>query len=173
MLRCFGDKLRYLRQQHRITQNELAQRLGLIAQGQISLLENGRRQPSLSVVVAITSLFGLTTDYLLQDDLPIEVESTYRADDSIVEVQPVRLFAAKLRQLRVQHQLTQIDLMQRIPPYTQAHISQLERGYSEPSIELSLDLARLFQVSTDYLLLDSIPVEDHSSPISESRFLAE
>jgi transcriptional regulator with XRE-family HTH domain len=172
MLRCFGEKLRYLRQQHSITQIELAESLGLIAQGQISLLENARRQPSLSVVVAIARLFGVTTDYLIQDNLPIEVVSTYRADDSIVEVQPLRLFAAKLRHLRAQHQLTQIDLMQHLPPYTQAHISQLERGYSEPSIELTLDLARLFQISTDYLLLDSIPVEDDSFPISETGFLA-
>src|SRR5689334_11931631 len=94
MLQYFGQKLRYLRGQHNVTQIELAQRLGLVAQGQISRLENGRRQPSLSVVVAITSLFAITTDYLLQDNLPIEIVSTYRADDSIVDVQPVRLFAA-------------------------------------------------------------------------------
>jgi transcriptional regulator with XRE-family HTH domain len=45
--------------------SELAQRLGLAANAHISLLERGRHEPSIDLVVAIADLFGVTTDYLL------------------------------------------------------------------------------------------------------------
>lgn len=169
MLLCFGEKLRYLRQQNNVTQIDLAARLGLVAQGQISRLENGRRQPSLTVVIGIAELFSVTTDYLLRDDVPIDIHSVYQTGDRIIQAEPIRLFGIKLRQLRTYRGLTQSDLAQHLAPYTQAHVSQLERGFSEPSIELTLDVAGLFQVTTDYLIRDIIPVEEESFPSQETE----
>lgn len=74
MPRLLGDKLRYLRTQRHMTQVELAQRLGLARQGYVSNLEAGRKAPSLELVVQIADLFGVTTDYLLRDTTPIEME---------------------------------------------------------------------------------------------------
>lgn len=162
MLQQFCSKLRYLRQQHQLTQDELADHLGLVAQGQLSLLERGLRQPSLDVVLATAARFGTTTDYLLNDALPVEAAAPL-AKSGVGETSQLRFFGTKLRVLRRSRQMTQTDLALQLAPYTQAHISQLERGISAPSIELVLDLARCFSVTTDYLLLDAIPV-DRVSP---------
>jgi transcriptional regulator with XRE-family HTH domain len=46
---------------------------------------------------------------------------------------------------------------------TQAHISLLEAGHKEPSIGLVLRIADLFDVTVDYLLRDTIPIEPLST----------
>jgi len=68
----FGSKLRHLRQQHHLSQIELAQLLGLAAHAHISLLERGRHEPSIDLVIAIAEHFGVTTDYLLWDEIAID-----------------------------------------------------------------------------------------------------
>jgi len=45
-----------------------------------------------------------------------------------------------------------------------AHISFLESNRKEPSIELLLKIADFFQVTTDYLLNDAIPIERVEKP---------
>jgi transcriptional regulator with XRE-family HTH domain len=67
----FGAKLRALRLHHAWGQTELARRLSLARRGYISNLETGRKLPSLELVVAIADLFGVTTDVLLRDELPV------------------------------------------------------------------------------------------------------
>lgn len=59
-----------------MTQVELAHLLGLARQGYISNLEAGRKMPSLDIVVQIADLFGVTTDYLLRDIIPVEMVDT-------------------------------------------------------------------------------------------------
>ena len=76
MPRLLGDKIRYLRTQRQMTQVELAHLLGLARQGYISNLEAGRKMPSLDIVVQIADLFGVTTDYLLRDIIPVEMVDT-------------------------------------------------------------------------------------------------
>jgi transcriptional regulator with XRE-family HTH domain len=68
-----GAKLRYLRQQQQMTQEELARQLGLMRQGHISNLEMGRKTPSLDLLVQIADLFDVTSDYLLRDTIPVEI----------------------------------------------------------------------------------------------------
>lgn len=58
--------------QRQMTQLELAKRLGLARQGYVSNLEIGRKMPSLDLLVEIADLFGVTTDYLMRDSIPIE-----------------------------------------------------------------------------------------------------
>lgn len=76
MPQLLGEKVRFLRAQRQITQVELAQRLGLARQGYISNIEAGRKVPSLDVLVQIADLFGVTTDYLLRDAIPVGVGET-------------------------------------------------------------------------------------------------
>jgi transcriptional regulator with XRE-family HTH domain len=72
----FGAKLRALRLHYSWGQTVLARKLGLARRGYISNLEGGRggKMPSLELVVRIADLFGVTVDYLLRDDIPIETE---------------------------------------------------------------------------------------------------
>ena len=55
-----------------MTQEALAHQLGLARQGHVSNLEMGRKEPSLELVVLVADLFGVSTDYLLRDTVPVE-----------------------------------------------------------------------------------------------------
>jgi transcriptional regulator with XRE-family HTH domain len=68
----FGMTLRQLRRSQRLTQADLAIRLNLASQAYVSNLEAGRKTPSPELVVRIADHFGVTTDYLLRDDVAVE-----------------------------------------------------------------------------------------------------
>jgi transcriptional regulator with XRE-family HTH domain len=67
----FGAKLHHLRIRNHVTQVELVQQLGVKSQAHVSLLESGDSLPSPGMVARMADLFGVTTDYLLRDDIPI------------------------------------------------------------------------------------------------------
>ena len=60
-------------------------------------------------------------------------------------------FGERLKQLRVQKGLLQIDLAEKVGLHKN-HIGRYERGQSKPSAEALHKLAEVFGVSTDYLL---------------------
>ena len=60
----FGSRLRQLRRQEHITQQQLAQRLGL-TKSVISAYETDLRMPSYDVLLSIARIFKVSTDYLL------------------------------------------------------------------------------------------------------------
>jgi transcriptional regulator with XRE-family HTH domain len=159
MPRSFGKKLRHLRQHRRLTQTQLAHEVGLTSHTHISHMESGRKLPSLELVWQIACVMGVTTDYLLRDVIPVDASSEHRATYPDKVPSFLTHFSTKLRHLRRQRNMTQDDLAREVSYWTQAHISLLELGGSQPSIDLLLQLADLFQVSIDYLLNDSIPVE--------------
>jgi len=75
------------------------------------------------------------------------------------------LFGKKLRERRMQHQMTQAQLAQQLGLATQSHLSYLESGKSAPSITLAARVASALGVTVDYLLRDSIPIHP---PIPQS-----
>lgn len=60
-------------------------------------------------------------------------------------------FAQKLKMLRQQRGLTQLQLSQQLN-ITKAMISAYETGTRYPSFDILIKIARLFNVTTDYLL---------------------
>ncbi|MBE5775643.1 MAG: helix-turn-helix transcriptional regulator [Clostridiales bacterium] len=60
----FGNRLRELRDSKKMTQKQLAERLGL-TKSVISAYETSMRYPSYDVLVRIASIFRVSTDYLL------------------------------------------------------------------------------------------------------------
>jgi transcriptional regulator with XRE-family HTH domain len=158
MPRLLGNKLRYLRLQHEMTQVELAQKLGLASHAHISHLESQRHEPSLDLVLQVADLFQVRMDYLLLDTIPIEQPLSYPGTKTFHQALHQRLFGTKLRYLRKHRNLLQMDLAQQLAATTQAHISFLESGRKSPSIDLVLQIAAIFEVTTDYLLRDDIPI---------------
>ena len=177
MARLFGAKLSYLRQRHNLTQVELGERLGLAAHAHISYLEAGRRVPSIDLASRVATLFHVSLDYLLRDTIPVEAheapddrkhlgpgdllscnqaEATHFAG---ARSSPSHLFSRKLLYLRSKQGMNQTDLARRLGLHTQSHLSRLETGRKEPSVDMVLRIADLFGVTTDYLLRDAIPVE--------------
>lgn len=67
----FGEKLKLLRKQRQITLQELAVALGHADHTYLSKLENGKKKPSVELVIAIANMFNITTDQLLLDNLEI------------------------------------------------------------------------------------------------------
>ena len=60
----FGNILRKLRLQERLTQQQLAQKLG-VTKSVVSYYELQARYPSPEILVKLASIFHVTTDYLL------------------------------------------------------------------------------------------------------------
>ncbi|MCL2773738.1 MAG: helix-turn-helix domain-containing protein [Oscillospiraceae bacterium] len=60
----FGKRLKKLRLEKNLTQEQLAQRIGLTA-SVVSAYEIGLRYPAYDTLICLASIFGVTTDYLL------------------------------------------------------------------------------------------------------------
>jgi len=60
----FGLRLRRLRQSRNMTQQQLADRLRL-TKSVISAYETDLRMPSYDILIKLSTIFGVTTDYLL------------------------------------------------------------------------------------------------------------
>lgn len=66
----FGKRLKELRQQHKMTQNELAKILN-VSPAAVSHYENETREPSEHIIVTVAKNFSVSCDYLLGlDDVP-------------------------------------------------------------------------------------------------------
>ena len=60
----FGDRLKELRKRSNLSQEQLAQQLG-ITKGMISSYETSMRIPSYHILLKLSLLFNVSTDYLL------------------------------------------------------------------------------------------------------------
>jgi transcriptional regulator with XRE-family HTH domain len=60
----FGYRLRALRKQKKLTQTQVASRLNL-SKTTISGYENNIKTPSVDTLIQLSSLYGVSTDYLL------------------------------------------------------------------------------------------------------------
>ncbi len=60
----FGERLKILRINRKMSQKELAERLN-ITKSVISFYESGERMPSYEILIKISDIFHVSTDYLL------------------------------------------------------------------------------------------------------------
>jgi transcriptional regulator with XRE-family HTH domain len=68
----FAEKLRTLRKKHGLTQQQVADELGISTQTFVHRLETGQKKPSVEHVLKLAQIFGVTPDQLLLDDREIE-----------------------------------------------------------------------------------------------------
>lgn len=68
-----ADKIIHLRKKYNMTQEDLAEKLNVSRQS-VSKWEGNQATPDLNKVLKLSKLFGVTTDYLLNDDESIETE---------------------------------------------------------------------------------------------------
>lgn len=77
-----AEKVQALRKKNNWSQEELAEQLNISRQS-VSKWESGASIPDIDKIIAMSSLFGVSTDYLLKDELekevPSEVEDVYEA----------------------------------------------------------------------------------------------
>jgi XRE family transcriptional regulator of biofilm formation len=68
-------------------------------------------------------------------------------------------FGEKLRILRTQHGMTLQELAYQLGFSAHGYISELESGKKKPTAEFILNVARLFNVTTDQLLKDELELD--------------
>lgn len=73
----FGIRLCYLRCHAGLTQTELGKRLGLSGSA-LGMYEQGRRTPSLSIIIAISEEFEVSTNFLLTGRAMNEYEESLK-----------------------------------------------------------------------------------------------
>jgi transcriptional regulator with XRE-family HTH domain len=80
-----GEKIRYLRLKNNLTSRELSKALN-ISESSISLYENGKRKPSIELIIKVADYFNVTTDFLLgvSDNYLTNPEKDSKADFSEV-----------------------------------------------------------------------------------------
>ena len=76
-----GERIAFLRTQKDMTQRQLAKKLSL-SPSAIGMYEQGRRQPSGELIVALSRIFSVSADYLLTGK-PYS-EKDFRADLSML-----------------------------------------------------------------------------------------
>ncbi|WP_195618283.1 helix-turn-helix domain-containing protein [Clostridium paraputrificum] len=66
-----GDKIKSLRKEKRITQQEVANAIK-VSQSTIGMIESGKKTGSPQTLIKLADFFGVTVDYLLSDDKELE-----------------------------------------------------------------------------------------------------
>ena len=91
----FGNNLKELRLKHKMTQKELADKLG-VTKSVVSYYELQERSPSPEVLIKLSRVFHVTTDYLLgiEHNHTIDV-STLSSDEFELVEQLVSFFEKK------------------------------------------------------------------------------
>lgn len=158
MPQLFGAKLRHIRRLHNLTQSELANALSLASYTYISRLEADQRTPSLILVVRLAIFFQQPTDYFLRDTIPVETARTSTIKPLTATEQPMQLLGAKLRELRGQKGWNQTELTRQVGLSHPGYVNNIEAGRRVPSLDLIVQIANLFGITTDYLTLDTIRV---------------
>lgn len=78
----FGNRLKTLRIKKKLTQQKLADLLGL-TKSVISAYENGLRYPAYDVLIKIARIFKVSTDFLLGVEIKREIDTSGLTDEQV------------------------------------------------------------------------------------------
>lgn len=85
-----GDKIIYLRKKQGWSQEQLAEQLNISRQS-VSKWESGASIPDLDKILKMSQIFGVSTDFLLKDELEQEQPSEVAYEDEVLEGKLVSL----------------------------------------------------------------------------------
>lgn len=75
-----GSKIKALRKKSKMSQTKLAEKVGVL-RITIGKWENGEVVPPTEMITAFSLIFGVTTDYLIFDDVDYELSTVNMDDD--------------------------------------------------------------------------------------------
>lgn len=84
-----GENIRALRLQKGLTQEQVAQQLGVTYQA-VSKWENGTNTPDIGLLPEIAKLFGVTIDALFHQDASSPLEGLPMEDDGVIRIVQLR-----------------------------------------------------------------------------------
>jgi len=144
--KTFIERLKELRKQSGLTQQQLADIVGTTQQN-IAFWETGRQRPKQPSLIKLANYFNVSIDYLLVGKAQAE--------------EKLSVFPERLKQLRVEAKLTQQQMAEAFN-IKQPTYAQWETGRTKPKGETLEKFADFFNVSTDYLLGKTQPKKELS-----------
>ena len=130
----FSEKILTLRKSNNLTQEELAEKLNVSRQS-ISKWESGQAMPEMEKIVALSSVFNVTTDYLLK---PSEIDELSIKADILEKQQQQILLREKQRNKIVRCTLYAVGVyLLFIAIYFITHYMFFDFGFGNPSIFFS------------------------------------
>jgi transcriptional regulator with XRE-family HTH domain len=133
-----GDKIKELRIKKGLTQQKLADATG-ISRSAIAMVEKNKQGLGKENLITMSNFFGVTVDYLLSDDVKVDVNSIHNK------------LGDKIKKLRKERNLTQVQLAKAIG-IAQSTIGMIESNKRPAGRETLIKLAEFFNVTVDYLL---------------------
>ncbi len=76
-----AERIKYLREENKLTQSQVAQRLNYASRNTVSDYETGRRSVGVQVAVAYAELFGVSLDWILRGTGAYRKESKSETDE--------------------------------------------------------------------------------------------
>uniref|UniRef100_UPI003F68C74F helix-turn-helix domain-containing protein n=1 Tax=Streptococcus pluranimalium TaxID=82348 RepID=UPI003F68C74F len=145
----FASRLKDLRKKNGYTQADIAKEIG-ITQGAYQKWETGSREPSFENLIKLAKILDTTPDYLLgYGSTKANVTFFQRSEEQNLKMESS--LGTRLKYLRKKKKFTQVQLSSSIN-VKQGSYANWENGKREPSLENVVRLAKLFGVTTDYLL---------------------
>ncbi|NJR52121.1 MAG: helix-turn-helix transcriptional regulator [Leptolyngbyaceae cyanobacterium CSU_1_3] len=80
----------------------------------------------------------------------------------------MKRFGEKLRALRTRNGMSLRQLAAQLGLSVHGYIAQIERGERQPTPDLIVKIARLFQVSADQLMMDELELGDQQNAPQET-----
>ena len=145
----FHEKLKVLRKKKGLTQQEVADKIG-INRPSYSNWEKGRREPSFENLSMLACIFDVSIDFLLSEYLEISKERYLKFKKEKKEEEKQQVFSVRLKELRLQHGFSQEELAEKIG-IKQNSYSDWENGKCKPNYEKLEKIADFFGVSLDWL----------------------
>lgn len=161
----FGSRITQLRKQKRLTQKEMAEKIG-ISRSALSLYELEKREPDFDTVKKIAAYLGVSIDYLTGNSNNSEISNREQTSDYFFFFFDIGQ-SDRLKNLMQQNGISASNLASRID-MPLADIASLLNNEGT-NLELVLKIAKFFNVSMDYLLCRS----DYESVIAPESDVAE
>ncbi len=142
-----ADKIIDLRKKQGWSQEELAEQLGVSRQS-VSKWESGMSVPDLNKIIAMSELFGVSTDYLIKDELEKATPSETASRDDAVPVRTVSAEEANAYMATVEKHSPRIALgvvLCVLSPITLILLGGFAAlGWMGEAVALAIGLAALF-----------------------------
>lgn len=136
-----GNILNKLRKEQNYSQEQLGEIIG-VSHTSVKNWELGINEPKASYIIKLAELFNVSTDYLLG----INTLELKKNNDNHVAI-----FTNNLKESRMVKGYKQKDIAKILNCSVNKYASW-EQGRTEPSISDIIELAKLYNVTTDYLL---------------------
>ena len=79
-----GERIRQQRESLGFNQSELGKKVGLTS-GAISMIEKGERKPSYEIIIKLSEVLGVTTDFLMGRSDENKIEISLRGGENLTD----------------------------------------------------------------------------------------